>query len=154
MWTFLLTGGVALDNPYPNPAPTWLTDKSWSELTRASALSGLSELRESVANNPNDWKSYYDLPNPQEHPLPEPFQEVSEGSLQRLLIIRCIRPDKLVPAIRSFVVQRMGQSFVEPPPFELRDSYNDSSNVTPLIFILSPGLIYNNFLHSYNLILY
>lgn len=37
---FLLTGGVALSNPNPNPDPTWLTDKSWSEIVRASNLNG------------------------------------------------------------------------------------------------------------------
>jgi dynein heavy chain len=40
-WTFLLTGGMALDNPYPNPAPNWLSDKSWSEVVRASDLTSL-----------------------------------------------------------------------------------------------------------------
>ncbi len=41
VWRFLLTGGVALDNPHPNPAPEWLTDKSWSEIVRASNLPNL-----------------------------------------------------------------------------------------------------------------
>lgn len=41
VWSFLITGGVALDNPYPNPAPDWLSEKSWSEIVRASALNGL-----------------------------------------------------------------------------------------------------------------
>lgn len=46
VWRFLLTGGVALDNPYPNPGPEWLTDKSWSEIVRASDLPNLGGLRE------------------------------------------------------------------------------------------------------------
>jgi len=40
---FLLTGGVALDNPYPNPAPDWLADRAWSEIVRCSNLPGLSD---------------------------------------------------------------------------------------------------------------
>lgn len=46
VWRFLLTGGVALDNPYPNPAPEWLTDKSWSEIVRADDLPNLGGFRE------------------------------------------------------------------------------------------------------------
>lgn len=139
LWVFLLTGGVALDNPYPNPSPGWLSDKSWSEITRASELNGLENLKDSFVKNMPKWKTYYDLQNPQDNPLPEPFRNESEDSLKRLLLIRCIRPDKLVLAIRAFIISRMGKTFVEPPPFDLRDSYNDSSNVTPLVFILSPG---------------
>lgn len=37
---FLLTGGVALDNPHPNPAPVWLSEKSWNEIVVASELPG------------------------------------------------------------------------------------------------------------------
>jgi dynein heavy chain len=40
-WTFLITGGLTLDNPYPNPVPDWLSDKSWSEAVHASDLSSL-----------------------------------------------------------------------------------------------------------------
>ena len=43
-WRFLLTGGVALDNPHPNPYPQWLTDKAWSEIVRASNLKDLKGL--------------------------------------------------------------------------------------------------------------
>ena len=46
VWRFLLTGGVALDNPFPNPAPEWLTEKAWSEVVRASNLLNLNGLKE------------------------------------------------------------------------------------------------------------
>ena len=36
-------------------------------------------------------------------------------------------------------MHKMGKSFILPPEFELSSIYKDSSNITPLIFILSPG---------------
>jgi len=138
LWNFLLTGGVAFDIPDPNPDPSWLSDKSWSEIVRASLLPGLEKLRESFQSDVSQWKEYYDLSNPQEHPFPEPFEEVGE-TLQKLVILRCVRIDKLVVGVQSFVIEHMGTAFVEPPPFDLQSSYDDSSNITPLIFILSPG---------------
>ena len=46
---------------------------------------------------------------------------------------------QIVQAITDFVMEKLGKKFVEPPPFDLAKSYNDSSCITPLIFILSPG---------------
>jgi len=50
-WKFLLTGGIALDNPYPNPAPEWLSEKSWSEVVRLSDIKPFAGLREHVTQN-------------------------------------------------------------------------------------------------------
>lgn len=52
-WRFLLTGGVALENPFPNPAPAWLAEKSWGEVVRCSDLVAfkgfMDEFREKVS---------------------------------------------------------------------------------------------------------
>jgi dynein heavy chain len=49
------------------------------------------------------------------------------------------RPDKVIPALTLFVAEQLGRRFVEPLPFAIEPSFNDSSATTPLIFVLSPG---------------
>ena len=56
-----------------------------------------------------------------------------------MLVLRCVRPDKVALAVQDFVVEKMTEVFVKPPPFDLRACYADSSLITPLVFILSPG---------------
>lgn len=54
-WRFFLTGGVALENPHKNPVPEWLSEKSWSEIVRASDLPGLNGFMQSKHKTlPND----------------------------------------------------------------------------------------------------
>ena len=59
-------------------------------------------------------------------------------TFEKLCILKVFRPDKLIPAIKEYVIEVMGESFVNPPPFDLELSFNDSTYSTPLIFVL-PG---------------
>uniref|UniRef100_A0A8C9L6L3 AAA+ ATPase domain-containing protein n=1 Tax=Pavo cristatus TaxID=9049 RepID=A0A8C9L6L3_PAVCR len=137
VWRFLLTGGVALDNPHPNPAPEWLSDKSWAELVRASCLTNLQGLMEHVRENFSKWKRIYDSARPHKENFPDAWSTLT--GLDRMVILRCLRPDKIVPAVQEFIVENMGRTFIEPPTFDLGRSYSDSNCCAPLIFVLSPG---------------
>ncbi|XP_028831809.1 dynein heavy chain 3, axonemal isoform X2 [Denticeps clupeoides] len=137
VWRFLLTGGIALETPHPNPAPEWLSEKSWSELVRASKLPHLNGLCEHVQDNVHKWKQIYDSSRPHEEQLPDHWYTLD--GMDRMVVLRCFRPDKLVPAIQDFIVKHMGQFYIEPPTFDLLGSYGDSNCCSPLIFVLSPG---------------
>uniref|UniRef100_A0A669PGZ3 Dynein axonemal heavy chain 12 n=1 Tax=Phasianus colchicus TaxID=9054 RepID=A0A669PGZ3_PHACC len=136
---FLLTAGVGLKNKYKNPDPSWLPDKSWDELCRASEIPALKELSEKFMQlSHSEWQKIYDSKEPQSFPLPEPLNNAL-NELQKMIILRCLRPDKIGPAITTFVTEKLGKKFVEPPPFDLTKSYSDSNSTIPLIFVLSPG---------------
>ena len=137
---FLLTGGVAMgETPYENPAPSWISPKMWGEVCRGNDLGeAFNGLRDHIATFPDQWRALYDSTEPQKVSLPGGWHERLD-SFQRLLVLRMMRPDKLVPALTTYVSQQMGPRFVEPMPFAIEPSFNDSSPTTPLIFVLSPG---------------
>ncbi|XP_042197106.1 dynein axonemal heavy chain 3 [Callorhinchus milii] len=137
LWHFLLTGGVALDNPHPNPAPEWLSDKSWSEIVRASNMKNLKGFMEHVQENIQSWKEIYDSAKPHEENLPDEWNFLT--GMDHLVVLRCFRPDKIIPAMQDFISNEMGSTYIEPPTFDLGGSYVDSHCCAPLIFILSPG---------------
>ena len=61
------------------------------------------------------------------------------NAFQKLMVLRCVRPDKVTPGVQDYVKGSMGLRYVEPPPFDLAASFADSNCCSPLIFILSPG---------------
>ena len=138
-WMFLLTGGVALDsNLPPNPSPDWISEKMWGEIYRLSNLSAFSDFMNEFKSNLSEWRSIYDSAEPHKCNLPKGLDQ-RLNNFQKVVVMRIIRPDKLLPSIMDFVKSRMGQKFIEPPPFDLAASYGDSNCCAPLIFILSPG---------------
>lgn len=56
-----------------------------------------------------------------------------------MVVLKSIRPDKITQAVQAFITERIGKQFIDPPTFDLNACFNDSTNISPLIFILSAG---------------
>ena len=126
-----------MDNPYPNPDPEWLGNSEWGEVCRLSNLPAFNDLRDHFVFEINLWKIIFDSETPHTAVLPGIWED-RLSKFQKLCIIRCLRRDKLPTAVRDYVKGCRGEEYTSPPPFDLQACYNDSSAVTPLIFILSP----------------
>lgn len=70
--------------------------------------------------------------------LAEPW-ESHLTTFQKLLFLRCLRPDKALAGIQAYVSHHLGQRFIEPPPFDLATCFKESVPSTPLVFVLSAG---------------
>lgn len=92
-----------------------------------------------------EWKKYYE--DPINNKIPWEKQQLNK--IQKLIIIRIFRPDRMINAVQRFIVEQLGSKFTEPPAFSLMTSYKESSPHTPLIFILSPGV--DPLMHLYKL---
>lgn len=56
-----------------------------------------------------------------------------------MILVKTIRPDRVLFSASIFVADKIGQNFVTPHPFKFDELYESSTKTTPVIFILSPG---------------
>lgn len=134
---FLLTGGVAIGADYgPKPAE-WVTDKIWGEINRVSEIGSMRTFLPHFVKNVDAYANLYTHGAPEEWEFPA--EAVMVNGFRKLLVMRAIRPDKLVPCVSKFIVNYAGEKYVKPPAFELANIYLESRATTPLIFVLSAG---------------
>jgi dynein heavy chain len=53
--------------------------------------------------------------------------------------MRCFRPDRVYNAVKLFVIETLGEKFVQPPVLDYPRIFSQSSPLAPMVFILSPG---------------
>ncbi|CAM39839.2 putative dynein heavy chain [Leishmania braziliensis MHOM/BR/75/M2904] len=84
------------------------------------------------------WREYAQSDLPHTATLPGDWQSRLH-LFQRVLLIRCLREEKLFFALSNYVYQTMGAEFTEMPPMDLTRTLRDSTAHTPIVFILSQG---------------
>ncbi|XP_066905836.1 dynein axonemal heavy chain 6 isoform X2 [Halyomorpha halys] len=57
----------------------------------------------------------------------------------KLLVLKALKEEKVIFAITEYVKVMLGQAFVESPLISLHILFADTSNITPLVFVLSTG---------------
>jgi dynein heavy chain len=134
---YLLAGNTAMGVRRKKPDSDWLTEKVWLEVLALDALPGFPGFADEFAAKHDEYKPIMFCESAR-----DPVYAIAPAyctEFQKLMLIRALRPDDVVPNCQLFVKHEMGQRFIEPPPFDLRASYDDSNCASPLIFVLSPG---------------
>ncbi|TPX60044.1 hypothetical protein PhCBS80983_g02063 [Powellomyces hirtus] len=138
-WRFLVTGGMGITGTKTaKPEASWIGERSWNEICRLSSMPAFPNLDKDLAANIAEWKRLFDAPSPHTMALPGKWKDTLTA-FEKLCVLRSLRPDKMIAAMTLFIIDKMGTRFVEPPPFDLASSYEDSNTTSPLIFVLSPG---------------
>jgi dynein heavy chain len=99
---FFLTGGVALGDDYGEKPAPWVDDKIWGELNRACATPGMRSFLPHFKAKVAIYQQLFESKEPHNWEFPEDAVMVSP--FRKLMILRAVRPDKVVPGVSNFVV--------------------------------------------------
>ncbi|XP_053154302.1 dynein axonemal heavy chain 1 isoform X2 [Hemicordylus capensis] len=136
-WRYLISGG-AVKVMRENPAPVWLYERAWNDILALSNLYNFSSFADDFVSNLYAFRKIFDSAEPHREPLPGKWDSILDP-FQKLLVLRCLRGDKVTNAMQDFVSENLGQSFIEPQTANLSLVFKESASTTPLIFVLSPG---------------
>jgi dynein heavy chain len=148
-WIFFLRGleagkGVVEDQRDDGlEAPSWILPTTWAKLdmlerfTCADDDSRFKGLAASVHSG-GEWEKFIGSDGLNNLPLPMGWSD-KLTPFQEMLVKRCCRENLLTLVARNFISAELGSQFTESPPFDLTGCFNDSINVSPLIFVLSAG---------------
>uniref|UniRef100_A0A8C9M054 Dynein axonemal heavy chain 1 n=1 Tax=Piliocolobus tephrosceles TaxID=591936 RepID=A0A8C9M054_9PRIM len=136
-WRYLLSGG-SIQIMTENPAPDWLSDRAWRDVLALSNLPTFSSFSSDFVKHLSEFRVIFDSLEPHREPLPGIWDKYLD-QFQKLLVLRCLRRDKVTNAMQDFVATNLEPRFIEPQTANLSVVFKDSNSTTPLIFVLSPG---------------
>ncbi|XP_050408300.1 dynein axonemal heavy chain 10 [Patella vulgata] len=137
---FFIKGNIALEKSKRKKPFGWLPDAGWEDCTRlATEFSDkFGTLLDDIEKNEKVWKEWYDHDTPESQPFPGRYEEVL-SPFQRLKLLRCFRIDRIYRAVTEYVTQVMGEKYVTPPIISFESIFEQSTPMSPIVFILSPG---------------
>jgi dynein heavy chain len=135
----LLKAGGALDIKSERVKPgAWLPDAAWLNLIQLSrTVQSVRDVCDSVERNSALWKAWYDEDAPEQSKVPEYGDRLSR--FEKLLVVRCLREDRTLLSVASYISESMGQHYMDSRPLDLRSTEEEASHKIPLIALLSQG---------------
>lgn len=84
-----------------------------------------SDLINDITNNSKEWKQYWEAERPEQLPVPGKIgQNPFITDLQKLCILRCLRPDRVYIAVSLFISNILGEKYITPPVLNYDFIYN------------------------------
>eukprot|EP00439_Symbiodinium_sp_Y106_P047493 s1232_g6.t1 len=132
---------------YENPLSDWLPNKSWAMVLKLVELEGFENFAQNMERDaPNRFRDWMAEAAPEDAKLPLDWKTLDAKYFRKLLVIRCLRPDRMSIALAKWIRQSLpsGRDYIDCDASlsfykVLQSSYEDSTSNTPFFFILSPG---------------
>lgn len=121
-----------------NSPVEFLSQSTWGMVKALSTLEAFKTLASDIEGSGKQWKKYCELETPETEKLPQEWK--NKSLLQKLCILRCIRPDRMTYAVKNYIGAKLGNKYIDSSRVPLTTSFKESGPATPVFFILSPGV--------------
>lgn len=132
---FLLRCPIMVNQTSPLP---FLTHNAWGGLKALSNLPAFKGLDKDIEGSHKRWKKFIESECPEKEKFPGEWK--GKTAIQRLCIMRCIRPDRMTYAIREFIDEKLGSKYIDARTIDFAKTYEETSPETHVFFVLSPGV--------------
>ncbi|KAM9837728.1 LOW QUALITY PROTEIN: dynein axonemal heavy chain 9 [Aulostomus maculatus] len=116
----------------------FLSNHSWGGIKSLSSMEEFRSLDRDIEGSAKRWKKFVESECPEKEKFPQEWK--NKTSLQRMCIMRALRPDRMTYAVRDFVEEKLGSKYVIGRSLDFAVSFEESGPATPMFFILSPGV--------------
>ncbi|CAH1258196.1 DNAH17 [Branchiostoma lanceolatum] len=116
----------------------FLTDIAWGGIKALAAMEEFHNLDRDVEGSAKRWKKFVESECPEKEKFPQEWK--NKTSLQKLCMMRALRPDRMTYAVTNFVEEKLGSKYVTSRQVEFAKSFEESGPATPVFFILSAGV--------------
>jgi len=124
----------------------WLPNSAWASTAALGELDGFSKFTTDIVEAAPRFREWFNSISPEDEKLPLDWAGLDKIPFQKMLVIRCLRPDRMASALNNFIKGTLpnGALYVDCDStlnsLEILDqSLKDSTPKTPIYFILSPG---------------
>jgi dynein heavy chain len=139
---FLLRPDKTKTRERPENVYGWCSEVGYNLVQALTEIEGTTPAFSTLPDDMNGswrrWKEWCEFEKPEEKPLPLEWKNLT--TFQKLLVIRCLRPDRLTMAVSKFVEEKIGAKYIQAIQADTATTFADADATTPIFFILSPGV--------------
>jgi dynein heavy chain len=124
----------------------WMSQQAWMSVNALAEIEEFAKLPSDIVDASPRFMEWYNHEKPEGEKLPLDWSQLDKTPFQKILVVRCLRPDRLTVAFSQWLRTTLpdGDKFVDADASLnsrriLELALEDSSPAIPIYFILSPG---------------
>ena len=120
------------------PLHEWMPEALWPKVKSLERISRFKGLGDNMQSDSDEWNVWFENEAAENAKLPGSYEKLSR--FDRLILLRAIRPDRLMKALSSYVEETMGREYVSQKPFNIKETFKETSCRVPVFFVLFAGV--------------